>query len=258
MIRLAALLALAALWTVPASAVDPFDPFDAATIVDRPGAQIPVDAPFRDAEGRTTTLRAIADGRPMLLVPVLHECPNICGATLSGLASAVAEQRYRAGRDFAVVAFGIDPAEGPGDARADMARLAAQNPGHGLSGAAWLTGEEDSIRAVTDALGYRYAWDERIGQYAHASATAVLTPDGRLTRWLYGVAPDPGDLAAAVEDARAGRTGGFLERLILLCYHYDPETGRYSLIVTRAVQIAGLLTVLLLGGLILFLRRRSP
>ena len=237
-------------------AAGPFDPFGEARIDDRPGAQIPIDAGFRDQQGRTTSLRAIADGRPMLLVPVLHECPNICGVTLAGIVDAATEQKeFRPGRDFAVVAFGIDPHEGPADATADLHRLADQRPDSAFQLTA-TTGAAAPIRAVTDALGYHYAWDERIDQYAHASATAVLTPDGRLTRWLYGIDPDPGDLAQVIEDARAGRTGGFLEKLILLCYHYDPETGTYSLLIDRVVRYAGLATVILIAGMIFFLRTR--
>jgi protein SCO1/2 len=254
--RLLAFLLLVLFQASPLDAAAPFDPFGEATIDDRPGAQIPLDERFRDAQGQVTTLRRIADGRPLLLVPVLHDCPNICGVTLAGLLDAVDGQRhFRAGRDFTVVAFGIDPREGPADARADLQRLAEQHPG-GTGRPVATTGDESAIRAVTDALGYRYAWDRRIGQYAHVSASAVLTPDGRLTRWLYGITPNPDDLAKAVADARAGRTGGFLDRLILLCYHYDPRTGTYSPMIERIVRYAGIATVLILGGLLVFLRRR--
>ncbi|PEQ13648.1 hypothetical protein B2G71_04795 [Novosphingobium sp. PC22D] len=239
-------------------AAAPFDPFGAARIDERPGAQVPLDARLVDARGRPTSLRAIGQGKPIVLTPVLHECPNICGVTLSGVADALAAQDdLRAGRDFAVVAFGIDPEERPADARADIGRLAKQRS-DGLPASLVATvGDADQLHAVTDALGYHYAFDPRIGQYAHAAATAVLTPDGRLVRWLYGLSPDPAQMREALADAEAGRTGGFLKQLILLCYHYDPETGTYSLLIDRVVRYAGIATVVLIAALILFLRRRS-
>lgn len=249
------LLALA----VPAGAASlsgPFDPFGAARIEERRGARIPLDARLHDQSGRAADLRGIAAGRAIVLTPVLHECPNICGVTLAGIAdAATGQQRFAPGRDFVVVAFGIDPAETPADAAADLERLRAQRPGGGLHPVATV-GAERQVRAVTDALGYHYAFDPRIGQYAHAAATAVLTPDGRLVRWLYGLDPDPAALADAVADARAGRTGGFVRQLILLCYHYDPQTGTYSLLIERVVRAAGIVTVLVIAGLILWLRRQ--
>ncbi|VWX47352.1 SCO family protein [Novosphingobium sp. 9U] len=236
------------------TAAAPFDPFGAARIDEKPGAAIPLDGAFQDAEGHSTSLRRIAGGKVLVVVPVLHDCPNLCGVTLAGVANAIAAQhRFAARRDFTVVAFGIDPKELPSDAAADLARLRAQRSD--LTPAATV-GSQASIRQVTDALGYHYAYDPRIGQYAHAAASAVLTPDGRLVRWIYGLNPDPGDLTAAIADAQAGRTGGLLQQLILLCYHYDPQTGAHTLTIERVVQAAGLVTVLLLGGLIVMLRQR--
>ena len=238
-------------------AVDPNDPFDAAAIEEHPGAQVPLGDQFRDAAGNSVSLRAIAGGKPLLITPVQHECPNICGVTLAGLADAIdGQDRFRPGRDFAAVAFGIDPREGPAQARDDLGRLAAQR----RSAQSWqpvaLTGPEAQIHKVTDALGYRYAWDDRIHQYAHLSGTAVLTPDGRLSSWLYGVSPTPAEVEAAIDQARAGGTGGVMQRLLLLCFHYDPLTGRYSLAITHVVRIAGILTIIAIGLLFALLRRR--
>ncbi len=120
-----------------------------------------------------------------------------------------------------------------------------------------LTGREREIRRVTDALGYRYAWDDRIGQYAHMAATAVLTPDGRLSSWLYGLNPTPAELDAAIDQAAAGRSGGVMQRLLVECYHYDPRTEhRVQKGLSWRFKI-GLLTVLAIGLLILLLRRRG-
>jgi protein SCO1/2 len=252
--RLLALLAMAALAT---GAVDPNDPFKAASIVERPGAAIPLDQTFVDAAGQRTTLRRLAAGKPLLITPVQHECPNICGVTLAGIAGAIDRQtRYKPGRDFAIVALGIDPREGPAQARDDLERLAAQRPNAGWQPVA-LTGSESSIHAVTGALGYRYAWSDQLKQYAHLSGTAVLRPDGKLSSWLYGIAPTSAQLEAALAQASAGRSGGVMQQLLLLCFHYDPQTGRYSLAITKALRLAGIATVVLIAlGILLLSRRR--
>jgi protein SCO1/2 len=252
--RALALLAIAALAT---GAVDPNDPFKAATIVERPGAAIPLDEPFVDAAGRPVTLRQLAAGKPLLITPVQHECPNICGVTLAGIAAAIDGQaKYAPERDFAIVALGIDPREGPVQARDDLRRLARQRPDATWQPAA-LTGGERAIHAVTDALGYRYAWSDQLRQYAHVSGTAVLTPQGKLSSWLYGLAPTSAQLDAAVAQARAGRSGGVMQQLLLLCFHYDPQTGRYSLAIVKALRVAGIVTALLIAlGIALLSRRR--
>jgi protein SCO1/2 len=254
---IARLIALAAVALATIGAVDPNDPFDSASIVERPGAAIPLDGRFLDQDGRATTLRRIAGGKPLLITPVQHECPNICGVTLVGIAGAIdAQARYRPGRDFAIVALGIDPREGPVQARDDLRRLAEQRP----DGAAWqpvaLTGSAAAIHAVTDALGYRYAWSEPLQQYAHMTGTAVLTADGKLSSWLYGLQPQPAQVREALARATAGRSGGVMQQILLLCFHYDPQTGRYSLAITRVLQAAAVVTVLAIAGLVLVLSRK--
>jgi protein SCO1/2 len=120
-----------------------------------------------------------------------------------------------------------------------------------------FAGGERAIHAVTDALGYRYAWSDQLRQYAHVSGTAVLTPQGKLSSWLYGLAPTSAQLDAAVAQARAGRSGGVMQQLLLLCFHYDPQTGRYSLAIVKALRVAGIVTALLIAlGIALLSRRR--
>ncbi len=252
MIRLVTLLVL---FAAPAFGLDAFK----ATGIDRrDGAVVPLDRPFRDADGETVTLSALARGRPIVLVPVVHACPNICGVTLSGLAQAILAGPYRPGRDFVLVAFGIDPAEGPAEAKAAQDQLARSFPELGPTRS--LTGSATDVAAVTQALGYRYAWDADIGQYAHLAAAAVLTPDGRLAAWLYGIAPDPGDLKLALTEAGQGRLGRWTDQVLLLCYHYDPVTGRYGSLITGLMRIAAVGTAggggLLIGLALLRERRR--
>jgi len=246
---LALLLALAA---ASLAAQEPFDPFGLASIAERPGARIPLDLAFTDAAGRRTTLREVGGGKPILLAPVLHDCPNLCGVTLAGLARALAGQPRQPGADFAVAAFGIDPREDADAAARDLARLRAASGEKALAPVSALVGRERDIRAVTDALGFRYAWDERMGQYAHVAATAVLTADGRLSSWIYGLSPAPEEVARAIAAASAGRTGSWTDRLLLLCYHYDPATGRYTPAIETMLRIAAFLT---LAGLALLLWR---
>jgi protein SCO1/2 len=248
------LFALALLLAAAPAGAQQFDPFNEAKIDEKPGAAIPLDIRFRDAGGRPVTLQQLADGKPLLLVPVLHECPNFCGVTLAGLVDAIralpAEER------FATVAFGIDPKEGPREAADDLARLEAQT-GQALPASFHaVTGEQAAIHEVADALGYRYAWDARIGQYAHAAAFAVITPQGRLSRWFYGLSPDPAELAKAIEVAREDKLGGWASQLLLVCFHYDPESGKYTPAITKMLRLAGLATVLGLALTIILMRRR--
>jgi protein SCO1/2 len=249
----ALLLALA--WAMSCGAA-PFDPFGDARIDERPGARIPLNEVLRDESGTLTTLAKLGHGRPIILIPVLHDCPNLCGVTLDGLASAMRQANVVGDRTASIVALGIDPKETPADARGALARLAERHPellGHIHA----TTGSGTAIHAVTDALGYRFAYDPRIGQYAHAAAVAVLTPDGRFSRWLYGIAPEPAALTAALTDARAGRTRGWTRQLLLLCYHYDPETGRYGLAIDWLLRVACIATALAILLYVVIARRRE-
>lgn len=237
-----------------------FDPFAATGIDQKPNALVPLDQPFRDEAGHVVTLRQLGGGKPILLAPVLHNCPNICGVTLSGLMEAVQRQSFRPGADFTIVAFGIDAREGLEEASASIEQLKSRFPSLAGSGMHALTGEAAAIHGVTDALGYRYAWDPDIGQYAHDAAVAVLTPDGRLSRWLYGLAPSSEDLKLALTEAGEGRLGSWRDQLLLLCYHYDPLTGRYSSLVLAALRfVSGLVAIIGIGLLVvMFARSRRP
>jgi protein SCO1 len=235
------------------------DPFKAAGIDRKPDARAPLDLAFKDERGAATTLRELSGGRPMLLVPVQHQCPNICGITLAGLLQAVASQSQRPGFDFTIVAFGIDPKETPRDAAESLGRLLQAFPAFPRDAIHGLTGTAANVAAVTGALGYRYAWDTELQQYDHVAAIAVLTPDGRLARWLYGVAPAPEDLKLALIEAREGESGHWTDQLLLLCYHYDPATGRYSSIIWTALQVlaaATLTAILIFVGRNLYRERR--
>jgi protein SCO1/2 len=245
---------LAILWLMltgaAAQAAQPFDPFNLAKVAPPPNARAPMTGVFRDQAGQAVTLAALAHGRPLLLVPVQYLCPNLCGLTLTGLDQAVQRQVERG---FTVVVLGIDPRETPVVAAKAVARL--KTP------VVALTGPEAASRAVTDALGYRYAWDPRLTQYAHISAVAVLRPDGRLARWLPGPQVDPEALGRTLDEAASGRAAAIPERLFLLCYHLVVPGGLYDRRAIEALRIAGASTValllLLIGGLVAREHRRA-
>jgi protein SCO1/2 len=241
--RTLAAFLLALLVAGPAAAAQPFDPFNLAKVAPPAHALAPMTGAFRDQTNRPVTLAALAHGRPLVLIPVQYLCPNLCGLTLIGLDQAIASQP---GHGFAVAALGIDPREGPAIAAKTVAGL--KTP------IAALTGPEAASRAVTDALGYRYAWDQTLGQYAHISAVAVLAPDGRLVRWLPGPQVDPKALALALKQAAIGQPEPIPERLFLLCYHLIARGGLYDHRVVEAMRIGGAamvaLLLLLIGWLI--------
>ena len=254
MIRALALCLALACLALPAAA---FDALRDARIDPRPDAAAPLGVPFLDEAGRPVTLAALGAGRPIVLAPVLHACPTLCDVTLAGLGQAIAALPLRPDRDFALVAFGIDPRETPADAAAALARLRAAVPE--TAGAHALTGTAPAVAAVTDALGYHAAPDPEGGGIAHIAAVAVLAPDGRLAAWLPGVGLDPADLRRALGEAGKGRLGRWSDRLLLLCFHYDPRTGRVDALATTALRAAGIATVAagaLLVGLALRAERR--
>lgn len=257
---LVAWLVLAA--ALPARAEQPFDPFDVGF---RPpeDARLPGEAELVDRFGRPVALSALLGERPVIFAPVYYTCPNICGVTLGGLFEALANVPLEPGRDFTVVAVSIHPGEGPAEARAAadeaMARYFGEAP---VGSVRFLTGTEDQIARVMEAIGFDYRWDPEREEYSHAAGVAVATADGRLARWLPGVVFQPSDLRLAVLEAGEGRIGSLTDRLLLLCYHYDPASGQYNSIVQGSLQIGGGLTVLVLGGFIarslIRDRRRKP
>ncbi len=237
-------------------AAAPFNPQVAARIDERPGAFVPLDVALRDEQGAPTTLASLGRGRPLLLVPVLHDCPNLCEVTLDGLAVAMDRTSLVADRDVAIVAFGIDSREGARDALLSLDRLALRHP-HWAGHIHATVGEAAAVTRITAALGYHFAIDPRSGQVAHAAAVAVVTGDGHLSRWLYGLVPEPAALTSAVAQARNGTRMGWGQQLLLLCYHYDPLTGRYSLAIDWLLRAGALLTVAALLLFIMLARRRD-
>ncbi len=224
----------------------------------KPNAQLPLETPFVDETGGEVTLRRYFGPRPVVLALVYYGCPMLCTQVLNGLAGSLQGMSYTVGQEYDVVVISFDPGETPAmaaDRKKDFLRryLREASPAN----IHFLTGREESIRAVTNAVGFRYAYDEAIDQYAHPAAITVLTGDGRVSRYLYGVEFAPRDLKLALVEASEGRIGTVVEQAMLFCYHYDPETGKYGFVIMNIVRAAGALTVLLLGGSIFIALRRE-
>jgi protein SCO1/2 len=220
------------------------------------GAPLPLDAVFRDDTGAARPLREWLDGRPAVLALVYFGCPMLCGQVLESLTASLKPLSLDAGRDFEVLAVSFDPRDGPEAAGRKKAEAVRRYGRPGTEGGwRFLTGDADAIRRLTDAVGFRYAWDAAGAQFAHVAVVTVVTPDGRLARYFPGIDYPPRDLRLALVEASAGRIGTAVDRLLLFCYHWDAATGRYTPIVARALQLGGALTLIALGGLIVALRR---
>ena len=251
-LALGAALALAAHAGPAPHAAERFDPFASAAIEDRLGTFLPAELALQDADGQVVRLGDYLGAKPLLLAPVDLDCQNICGVTLGGLLGALGTLERTPGEDFELLVVSIDPREGAAEAAA--ARAEHQARFAAAAGARYLTG---AAQPLLEAIGFRYAYDPATGQYAHAAAVAVVTPDGRLARWLYGYPFETFDLRLALSEAGEATIGSLAERLWLLCFRYDPATGAYTATVLGAVQAGGALTVLLLGGGITLALRRE-
>lgn len=220
-------------------------PVDGLEWVQRQGAAVPMDAPLLAQDGAPATLRGVAAGLPLVLAPGYFRCPNLCGVVREDLADALSRSGMAAGRDYAVAVVSIDPAETPADA------AAVQAGWHGL------TGPAPSVSAITEAVGFRARFDPAMRQFLHPAGVAVLSPAGLVSGYVLGVGYDPGALRDAVEAARSGRQAQ-ANPVLLLCFDYDPATGRYTPAVRKLVQAGAALTVLgIAGGLWLAHRPRQ-
>ena len=237
LIRLWLCLLLMGMPLVAVAAV-PFDPFAAAGIDSRQiGTALPRNLQFVDQQGHSVRLGELLDQRPVLLIPVYFRCPNVCGAALSTLFSQLQNVPYQLGRDYQVIAFSFDPRETTDAAQQELSKLAQHWPILGQNPALHLlTGTAQNSATLARALGFGYAFDDLQQQYAHSSAVAVVTGDGRLSRWLYGLGYQASDLRLALTEAGQGRLGALKEQLLLLCFHYDPANGTYSSRVIRCCR----------------------
>jgi protein SCO1/2 len=227
------------------------------------GGRLPLDTLIRHENGQTGPLSSYFGTRPVILVFAYYSCPMLCTQVINGLASAVSVLSLEPGRDFEVVTISFDPNDGVASGAAKKAAYLERYRHAGAArGSHFLTADPPSIERLTKAAGFRYVWDTSTQQFAHPTGIIVVTPDGRLARYLFGIDYGPRDLRLALVEASSGRVGTAVDSLLLYCYHYDPMTGRYGLLVMRALRVAAVTTVLALGMFVGLMirrdRRRTP
>lgn len=220
--------------------------------------QLPLHLPFRDEEGRLVKLGDYYRDKPVVLAFVYYECPMLCTQVLNGLTTSLMILEESVGREFDVIAVSFDPRETPalanGKKKSNLDRYKRPETAHGWH---FLTGDESSIKALTDAAGFHYVWDEKTQQFAHPSGIIVTTPEGKLSRYFFGIEYAPRDVKFALVESSAGRIGNAIDQLLLYCYHYDPATGSYGFVAMSAVRVGGAVTVLALVGFVVVSIRRE-
>ena len=221
--------------------------------------QIPPRLTFRDETGKAVQLGDYFGKKPMILNLVYYQCPMLCGEVLSGLESALRVLKFDVGKEFDVLTVSFDPKETPEIASEKKAEYLKR---YGRPGAAvgwhFLTGPPASIDALTKAAGFQYQYDPKSGQFAHATAIMVLTPEGKIAQYYYGIEYAPKDLRLGLIQASENKIGTVVDQVLLYCYHYDPDTGKYGAIISRVLQLAAGATVLILGTFLVVMFRTGP
>jgi protein SCO1/2 len=232
-----------------APTADAIPELEGVTIIDKLDSQLPLSATFRDDHGNPVTLRdVLPKDRPAILQIGYMKCPMLCSLVMNALVRGIQDMDWTVGQQYDIIALSVNPKEGPDLAEGKKAGYVAEY-GRPQSAAGWhfLTGEESSIRSVTDAVGFEYRMQEN-GEYSHAAGIFILTPDGRLSRVLYGVKYDSANVRMALLEASQGKVGTTLDRIILWCHIYDAQAGGYVVMAMRVMQLGGVLTLMLLGG----------
>src|SRR5712671_4574600 len=221
-------------------------------------AQLPLDVNFRDESGRDVRLREYFGRKPIVLALVYYGCPMLCNQVEMGVVGSLKMLSFNPARDYEVLFVSFDPRETP-DMAAKKKAAALSRFGRPETAAGWhfLTGKQEAIHAVAAAANFRYAFDEKHNLFAHASGIMLLTPDGRISRYFYGVEYPSRDVRLGLLDASAGKIGRPIDRLLLYCFEYNPESARYSAAILKIVRLAGLLTIFTIVAAILIFRRRD-
>ena len=222
------------------------------------GDQLPLDLPFVDSDGNPVHLRDYFGDKPIILSLVYFDCPMLCTQVINSLLRAMNVLSFGAGTEFDVLTISIDPGETPELANAKKIEYLKNYRGReGSTGWHFLTGDQQQIDQLAAAVGFRYEYDEPTDQYIHASGIMVLTPEGKLARYFYGIDYPPRDLRWGLVEAADGAIGNPVDQLLLLCYSYDPMTGKYGLYIRNSLRIGGLATILALGSFIVVMLRRE-
>jgi protein SCO1/2 len=221
--------------------------------------QIPLNLEFRDEYGQKVTLAKYFEAKkPVLLAPVYFRCPMLCTQILSGLEGALRAVSFNPGKEFEIVAFSFDPKDTPESAlsKKELYLRRYRRPDT-KNGWHFLTGDETNIKALLDALGYRVKYDPKTDQYAHASGVMIATPEGRLSKYFYGVEFSPRDIRLGLVEASEDKIGNPVDAMLLFCFHYDPATGKYGAVAMNLVRFAGAGFVLFGGVFLLIMFRRD-
>ena len=225
----------------------------------RLGQQVPLDLSFTDENGKAVRLRQYFGSKPVILELVYFKCPMLCSEVQAGLTGALnGIVRFNVGRDFDVLTVSFDPRDTPEDAARDKkVYLSRYRRAGAEQGWHYLTGRQDQISALADAVGFHYVWDVKAQQFAHASGIMLLTPDGRLAQYYYGIEYMPRDIQLGLIESSQGKIGNLADQVLLYCFHYDPTQGRYGAAIFNILRITAGLTVLLLGGYMFVMFRRD-
>jgi protein SCO1/2 len=225
------------------------------------GEQLPLDDQFKDENGNNVRLGDyFKKGRPVILALVYYECPMLCNQVLNGLSGSLKGINFDAGKEFEIIAISFDPRE---NEKADLAKNKKANyvERYGRAGAedGWhfLTGTQDSIDSITKAVGFNYHWDEKTNQFAHAGGIMVITPEGKVSRYFFGIDYAPKDLKFALMESANDKVGSPVDKLLLYCYHYDPASGKYGLAILNVMRLGAIATMLGLGAMVFVFWRRN-
>ncbi len=210
--------------------------------------QVPLDLVFRDETGKSVRLGDYIKTKPVILTLVYFECPMLCTQVLNGLVSSLKVLNFNVNKEFDILTVSFNPQEGPALAAAKKESYLGRYARPGSEdGWHFLTGDTDSIQALASSVGFRFSFDARTGQFAHASGIMLLTPQGKVSRYFYGIEYSPRDLRLGLVEASANKIGSATDQLLLFCYHYDPREGKYSAVILNLIRLGGILTLLVLG-----------
>jgi len=210
-------------------------------------AQLPLDAVFKDETGKTVMLGDYFGSKPVVLNLVWYNCPSLCGLELQSMVKTFQQEKLKIGKDFNVVTISIDPNETPAlamERKQEYIRMLGQPSAE--SGWHFLTGDATQIHRVADAIGYKYYYDPTSQQYIHPAGILIITPSGKVSKYFFGIEYHPEDLRLGLVSASKGKVGSFVDQILLICCQYDPQTGRYSLVISKVLKVAGGLTILIL------------
>lgn len=266
----AALLLAAALpahagktWTSPTGSAPPSSqmpgPLQQVRFDQRLGEQVRLDTAFRDESGRQVRLGDYFGKRPVVLVLAYYECPMLCDLVLNGLTGSLKALTFNPGQEFEIVVASIDPGETPELAATQKREtLSRYNRSGTQEGWHFLTGSQAAINDLTDDVGFRYVYDQDRDEYAHAAGITVLTPQGQVSRYIFGIDFPPRDVRLALIESGDAKIGSLIDQAMLYCFHYNPAIGRYSAVAMRILRVAAALTLVAVVLLIVLLRRREP